>query len=161
MHTPSQLGLDPSKRRPHAVPSGLPVNEEFAPTTFAADEGEPEEGEGFRATADSGTSENDALEAAVRWKRLWKPRGPSYRPIRDRFGERAGYETNLSRSERNQRLSGSSPQVRRKTGFRERKVRARGLSRSFGASFRHLTVSLQKGLAIGRDWSGTVVNWGA
>src|SRR5712671_4547743 len=48
VHSPSQLLLDLLEFRFHAVAPGLPMNEEFAPATFAADEGEPEEVEGFR-----------------------------------------------------------------------------------------------------------------
>ena len=32
----------------HAIPSGLPFDLEFAPTSFAADKGEAQEGEGLR-----------------------------------------------------------------------------------------------------------------
>ena len=47
VHSPSQFLLDVPEFRFHAVAPGLPMNEEFALATFA-DEGEPEEVEGFR-----------------------------------------------------------------------------------------------------------------
>src|SRR6266404_935134 len=45
MHPPSQFFLDLG---PHAVAPALPVDQAFAGTGLAADEGEAEEGEGLR-----------------------------------------------------------------------------------------------------------------
>src|SRR6266540_2475115 len=48
VHPPSQPFLDHPELRPHAVASGLPMNQELAPAGFAADEGEAQEVEGLR-----------------------------------------------------------------------------------------------------------------
>src|SRR6266699_4966494 len=48
MHAPPQFILDRPQRRPHAIPPGLPFEQEFAPAGFAADEGEAQEVEGLR-----------------------------------------------------------------------------------------------------------------
>jgi hypothetical protein len=48
MHAPQQFLFDGLQLLPHAVPSGLPFDLEFAPAGFAADEGEAQEGEGLR-----------------------------------------------------------------------------------------------------------------
>jgi hypothetical protein len=47
MHAPSQFLLDSLQLCLHAVPPGLPSDLEFAPTSFAADKGEAQEGEGL------------------------------------------------------------------------------------------------------------------
>jgi hypothetical protein len=46
--SPSQFLLDFLELRPHAVGSGLPVEQKVALARFAADEGEPQEVEGLR-----------------------------------------------------------------------------------------------------------------
>src|SRR5205807_5661140 len=48
MHAPPHLLFDHPKLRPHAVPPGLPFDQEFAPAALAADEGEAQEVEGLR-----------------------------------------------------------------------------------------------------------------
>jgi hypothetical protein len=48
MHSPSQLLLDLSKLRAHAVPPGLPLELEMPLAGFAADEREAQEVEGLR-----------------------------------------------------------------------------------------------------------------
>jgi len=48
MHAPSQFLFDGLQLCLHAVPPGLPFDLEFAPTSFAADKGEAQEGEGLR-----------------------------------------------------------------------------------------------------------------
>src|SRR5262249_1595066 len=48
VHASLQVLLDLSKLRPHAVPSALPFDLEFAGAGFAADEGEAQEIEGLR-----------------------------------------------------------------------------------------------------------------
>src|SRR6202521_1904242 len=50
MHAPSQFLFDGLQLCLHAVPPGLPFDLEFAPTSFAADKGEAQEGEGLRFT---------------------------------------------------------------------------------------------------------------
>src|SRR5271165_4588854 len=48
VHAPSQFLLDGLQLRPHAVASGLPLDEELARPRLAADEGEAQEVEGLR-----------------------------------------------------------------------------------------------------------------
>jgi hypothetical protein len=48
MHAPSQFLFDGSQLCLHAIPPGLPFDLEFAPTSFAADKGEAQEGDGLR-----------------------------------------------------------------------------------------------------------------
>jgi hypothetical protein len=48
MHAPPQFLFDGLQLHPHTVASGLPFDLEFTPASFAADEDEAQEGEGFR-----------------------------------------------------------------------------------------------------------------
>ena len=48
MNAPSQFLFDGLQLCLHAIPPGLPFDLEFAPTSFAADKGEAQEGEGLR-----------------------------------------------------------------------------------------------------------------
>src|SRR3979409_2732234 len=48
VHAPSPLLLDLLELRPHAVPSGFPVDLEFPFSGFATDEGEAQKVEGLR-----------------------------------------------------------------------------------------------------------------
>ena len=48
MNAPSQFLFDGLQLCLHAIPPGLPLDLEFAPTSFAADKGEAQEGEGLR-----------------------------------------------------------------------------------------------------------------
>ena len=48
MHTPPQFLFDGLQLYPHAIPSGLPFDLEFAPASFTTDEDEAQEGEGLR-----------------------------------------------------------------------------------------------------------------
>src|SRR5947207_13260304 len=48
MHAPSQFLFDGLQLCLHAIPPGLPFDLEFAPTSFAEDKGEAQEGEGLR-----------------------------------------------------------------------------------------------------------------
>jgi hypothetical protein len=48
VHPSPQLLLDLRELRRHAVAAGFPVDQEVAPARGAADEGEAQEGEGFR-----------------------------------------------------------------------------------------------------------------
>src|SRR6476469_7064739 len=48
MNAPSQFLLDGLQLCLHAIPPGLPFDLEFSPTSFAADKGEAQEGEGLR-----------------------------------------------------------------------------------------------------------------
>ena len=48
MHAPSQFLFDGLQLCLHAIPPGLPFDLEFASTSFAADKGEAQEGEGLR-----------------------------------------------------------------------------------------------------------------
>src|SRR4051795_7376126 len=48
MHPSPQLFLDVLELRPLAIPTGFPVDPEITPARGAADEGEAQEGEGFR-----------------------------------------------------------------------------------------------------------------
>jgi hypothetical protein len=48
VHTPPQFLFDSLQLYPHAIPSGLPFDLEFAPASFVADEDEAQEREGLR-----------------------------------------------------------------------------------------------------------------
>jgi hypothetical protein len=48
MNAPSQFLFNGLQLCLHAIPPGLPLDLEFAPTSFAADKGEAQEGEGLR-----------------------------------------------------------------------------------------------------------------
>ena len=48
MNAPSQFLFDGLQLCLHAIPPGTSVDLEFAPTSFAADKGEAQEGEGLR-----------------------------------------------------------------------------------------------------------------
>src|SRR6476659_4945132 len=50
VHTPSHRLLDLPQLCPHAIPSGLPLDLEFARAGFAANEAEAQEVEGLRLT---------------------------------------------------------------------------------------------------------------
>ena len=50
MHAPSQFPFDGLQLCPHSIPPSLPFDLEFAPTSFAADKDEAQEGEGLRFT---------------------------------------------------------------------------------------------------------------
>src|SRR3954453_22036485 len=63
VQAPSQLVLDLPQLRPHAVPSGLPAQQELTLAGLAADEGEAEKGEGLRL-AETAPGALDRREAA-------------------------------------------------------------------------------------------------